>query len=160
MVTRRTPAEWATILEAFRKSGQTQVAFCRENGISEKTLGAHIRAGTGSKPIIKRSNEEWIALIVEQRDSGMSRNAWCKKHKISLDSMTSAEKRLGKKVKPPLVPEWVEVTPEDRATENHARKEETNRGVRILGGGLEIKIDAGYPVEDLAALIGRLVKQC
>jgi lambda repressor-like predicted transcriptional regulator len=75
MVTRRTPAEWADIVAAFKKSGQTQASFCREHGINEKTLGAHVRGRESVKPMIKRSAEEWRTLITEQRSSGIYRNA-------------------------------------------------------------------------------------
>jgi hypothetical protein len=158
MVTRRTPAEWAEIVEAFIKSGQTQVAFCQEQGLNIKTLGAHIRKGARGKQIIKRSEEEWIALITEQQSSGINRNAWCKKKGISPDSMTSAEKRLGRKNQPSLRPEWVEFPPDAKMVSPTHQKGDTNRGVKIRSGNLEIEADIGYPIENLAILIERLVK--
>ncbi|MCL1810573.1 MAG: hypothetical protein FWG42_12530 [Clostridiales bacterium] len=160
MVTRRTPAEWADIVEAFKRSGQTQASFCREHGINEKTLGAHVRGRESVKPMIKRSAEEWRTLITEQRSSGINRNAWCKKKGISPDSMTSAEKRLGVKTQPSLKPEWVEFSPEAEITKLSRQKAAASWGVKIRGGNIEIEVDADYPVEKLVILIERLVKQC
>jgi len=160
MVIRRTPGEWAEIVESFKKSGQTQVAFCREHGINEKTLGAHVRAESERKQIVKRSAEEWITLIAEQQSSGMNRTAWCKKQGISPDSMTSAEKRLKSQIQAEPRPEWVELNLKGKAEALSVQKEEIPCGLKIRSGSLEIEAPTGYPVEKLAFLIERLVKQC
>jgi len=160
MVTRRTPAEWADIVEVFKKSGQTQASFCREHGINEKTLGSHVRGRESGKPMIKRSAEEWRALITEQRSSGINRNAWCKKKGISPDSMTSAEKRLGVKAQTSLKPEWVEFAPKTGTRDRPLQNRNASWGVKICGGNIEIEVDTDYPVEKLVILLERLVKQC
>jgi transposase-like protein len=159
---RRTEAEWAKIIEAFKASGQTQASFCREHGISEKTLGAHVRARTEPKAerkqLIKRSTEEWLSLIAEQRESGINRNAWCREHGINADSMTSAEKRLSARIQTSPKPEWVELNP--KAAVLSVREEEASWGIRIRGIGLDIEVNTDYPVEKLAILLRNLVKQC
>lgn len=159
MATYRTQAEWAEIVKAFKKSGQTQVAFCRENGLSEKTLGSHVRAGEEQKQKIKRSEEDWAILIAEQRDSGMNRSAWCKKHGISPESMASAEKRV-QHSQSPTGSEWIEFSPKSKKMTSSGQKQDADWGVRIRSGNIDIDVNIDYPIEKLAILIGKLVKEC
>jgi transposase-like protein len=165
MVVRRTKEEWTEIIEAYRQSGQSQTAFCREHGLSAKTLGAHIRKskvreGATQKAPIKRSPEEWARLISEQDASGMSRAAWCRKHGVSPDSMTSAEKRLKAKFEDRRESEWLEFRSGGEASKPGIQKGNENSGIMIRSGGVDIEVSADYPVEKLAILIGKLVKMC
>ena len=160
MATSRTKEEWASIVEAYRQSGQTQAAWCRERGINAKTLQNHIREDSRKKQPNKRSAEEWGALIRKQKASGMSRTAWCREHGISPDSMTSAEKRMTARNQDMPGPEWVELSFVADAMATPSQKGEASSGIKIRGSGLEVEFDVDYPVEKLAALIGRLVKQC
>lgn len=165
MVVRRTKEEWAGIIVAYKESGQSQTAYCREHGLSVKTLGAHIRkskvreGGTQKAPI-KRSAEEWVRLISEQQTSGMNRTAWCRKHGVSADSMLSAEKRLKIWTQGDPESKWMEFNLGAEATKQPSINGNTDWGIRMRGGGLEIEVSAGYPVEQLAVLIGKLVKVC
>ena len=160
MAANRTQEEWASIMEAFRQSGQTQAAWCREHGISAKTLQNHIREELMKKQPIKRSTEEWLALIRKQKASGMNRAAWCREHGVNSDSMTSAEKRANARAQDMPGPEWVELDLGTDARTDSSQREKMNCGVKIRGGGLEIEFDADYPVEKLVCLIGKLVRQC
>ena len=153
MVVRRTKAEWAKLVEAFKQSGQTQVAFCKEHGISPKTLGAYVREGKS-----KRSPKDWAVLIADQKASGQTRAAWCKEHGISPDTMATAERRLNAKVQSIESPEWVELGPQASAETVLMEKESGNWSIRIRGAGLEIEVNAAYPAEKLAVLIERLAK--
>jgi len=164
MVVRRTEAEWAEIVGAYKKSGQSQIEFCREQGINIKTFGAHVRTGsllkTGQRQLTKRSTEEWLSLITEQRSSGENRSVWCKKRGISPDSMMSAEKRLSNEIQTVSKPEWVELNASTKQTAFTSQEEETSWGIRIRGHGLNIEMNANYPVEKLAALLRNLVNPC
>ena len=160
MAVKRTPEEWASILEEFKESGQTQAGWSREHGISAKTLQNHIREESRKKQSIKRSAEEWSILISKQKASGMNRTAWCRKHRISADSMTSAEKRINACNQDTPGPEWVELSLGADAAADPTHRENANSSVKIRCSGIEMEIDADYPVEKLALLIGRLVKQC
>jgi transposase-like protein len=154
----RTQEEWAAIVEAFKQSGQTQTAWCKEYGIHPKTLGAHLRGRRIGQNQIKRGAEEWAVLIAQQKASGMNRMAWCREHGISSDSMTSAEKRINARDKNVSGPEWAELTLGAKAAAPPCQKGGTNCGVKICSGGFEIEFGSDYPVEKLATLIGRLVK--
>ena len=162
MTVRRTKAEWAEIIDAFKKSGQTQTAFCREHGLSAKTLGFHVRSGMEqgkAKKPIQRSEETWTALISQQRASGMNRHAWCIKHGVSPDSMTSAEKRLMARPQDASDSGWMEFNLA-KVRVPPPRNENANWGIRIRKEDLDIEVSTDYPVENLATLIERLVKQC
>jgi len=153
MVVRRTKAEWAKIVEEYKKSGQTQAAFCKEHELNPKTLGAHVRAGQS-----KRSTKDWAALIKSQKTSGLTRAAWCKEHGISPDTMATAERRLNAKAQTIEDPEWVELSAKDPSEAAQMEKEPADWSIRIRGARLEIEVNAAYPAEKLAALIERLVK--
>ena len=149
-------AEWAVIVEEYKKSGQSQVAFSKEYGISPKTLGAHLRK---EKEATKntRSLEEWSVLIDTYKSSGMTRAAWCRKHGIRPDTMTSAERRLASHPQPISKPKWVELNTKTESPVVSVKEDSENYGIRIIGSNLKIEIDANYPVEKLAALLERLV---
>ncbi|MDR2861757.1 MAG: hypothetical protein LBV07_04345 [Syntrophobacterales bacterium] len=155
----RTREEWALIVETFKKSGQTQKAWCQENGINVKSLGAHVRSRTGQKQL-KRSNDEWTDLIDKQQASGINRNIWCQENGISYDSMSSAIKRLSAQEEKTKAPEWVELSQRNiaiHAPTNHLKKSDINCYVKIRSGGLEIEADVDYPMEKLTFLIRELV---
>ena len=67
----RTESEWAEILEACEKSGQSRSAWCREHGINVKTMANHVyKKRNGVESNAKRSLHEWPALIDTQKSSG------------------------------------------------------------------------------------------
>jgi len=93
MVVKRTKAEWSEIMNTYKKSGQTMAAWCRENGVNAKTLGAHMNA----EKKIRRSSrtlEEWKILSEKQKSSGLGLSDWCKANGINENTMWSAESRL------------------------------------------------------------------
>jgi len=162
-MTYRTREEWVEIIAAYKESGQSQTAFCRERGLSVKTLGANIRRikvmeGTAKRPLVQRSTEEWVCLISEQRASGMNRTAWCRKHGVSPDSMLSAERRIAAQNQDEPDSEWLEFKLGIEASKPLLQNRNDNWGIRIRGGELDIEVSADYPVEKLAVLIGKLVK--
>jgi transposase-like protein len=164
MVAHRTKSEWAEIVEAYKESGQSQTAFCREHGINAKTLGNHLHKRVRKKQstkrnTTKRSAEEWLALIEEQRASGMNRAAWCRENGINVDAMGSAEKRLSTRLSKESEPVWLELTSDVGMETIPLQKDSTDWGIKIRNGDLEIEVNAGYSVDKLAALIERLVKQ-
>jgi transposase-like protein len=112
MVIRRTKAEWIDIMDRYAKSGQTMAAWCRENDVNAKTLGAHVKASRIPERKQNRSADQWRTLIEEQVSSGMSRSAWCKKHGVNEDSMTSAVKRLSAKMAPASEAQWALLNPD------------------------------------------------
>lgn len=112
MVIRRTKAEWIDIIDRYTKSGQTIAAWCRENDVNAKTLGAHVKASRISERKQNRNADQWRTLIEEQKSSGMNRSAWCKKHGVNEDSMTSAVKRLSVKTAPVSETQWALLNPD------------------------------------------------
>ena len=159
MAVRQTKAEWAEIVEAFKNSGQTQVDFCRKHGLNAKTLGFHVR-GSSEQKQKKRSSQEWSVLIDKQKSSGMSRLAWCKANGINEKAMRTAERRLLIQSQMVSGPKWIELGSSVEAEVIATTQEKVSCGVRILGKNLEIEISSEYPVEKLAALIGKLVNLC
>ena len=163
MVVRRTKEEWEEIIAAYKESGQSQSVFCREHGLSVKTLGANIRKGrvkegSTKKPLVQRSTEEWARLISEQRASGMNRAAWCRKHGVSPDSMLSAARRMTSQNQDERDSEWIEFSLGAKVVTSPEKTSGENWGIRIRGGDMDIEVSADYPVEKLAVLIGKLVK--
>jgi len=163
MVVRRTEDEWEEIIAAYKESGQSQAAFCRDRGLSAKTLGANmrknrLREGSTKKASGHRSNEEWAHLISEQSASGMNRAAWCRIHGISPDSMFSAERRITAQNQDKPDSEWIEFKLGAETVDPPEKASGDNWGIRIRGGDLDIEVSADYPVEKLAVLIGKLVK--
>ncbi len=179
MATYRTAAEWDKIVEAYEKSGQTMSAFSKAHGINVKTLGNHL--GRTPVPKVKRSPEEWNALLEQQEASGMSIYAWCKAYGVSERGLRNVARKRTAKAKTVAVSGWVELAPEVPSEEyakeqeaplmqekpNKAREEAPgpqeegdNGKIRINSGGVEIEADAGYPIEKLAVLLGKLVKIC
>ncbi len=179
MATYRTAAEWERIVEAYEKSGQTMAVFSKAHGINVKTLGNHL--GRSPVPKVKRSPEEWDSLLEQQEASGMSVYAWCKSQGVSERGLRNVARKRTAKTKPVAVSGWVELAtealPEEHAKEQEAsqiqekpikareeapapQKEEENGKIRINSGGVEIEADAGYPIEKLAVLLGKLVKVC
>ena len=158
--TTRTKAEWTEIVDAYRASGQTQAAYCRERGISAKALGNHLRQGGAPQKPVTRSNKEWEKMIAGQKSSGLSRAAWCRMKGINADSMLSAERRINAKRKDSLGTGWMELEPVHKGIATGLQHEDSCWGMRIRNGGLEIEVSANYPVEKLAALIEKLVAQC
>ena len=108
MAVYRTKDEWASIIDKYRNSGLTVAAWCRENGVNPKTLGAHLNK-TGRRDSTRRGIGEWRMLVEEQKSSGMSRSEWCRKHGISPDTMYSAIKRLGLCTQASVKTKWIEV---------------------------------------------------
>lgn len=161
MATYRTKAEWNEIVEAYQKSGQTMKAFCEGRGLSPKTLGSHVKNPIKYEPV-SRSMEEWIPLLEEQKASGLPMSRWCREHEISESALRAAERR--RQSLQDTGPKWVELSPSVVSAENQAasaaKKEEESGKIRIRSAGLEIEVDAGYPVEKLAVLLGKLVRTC
>ena len=118
MAVKRTKAQWAEIMNKYEKSGQTMAAWCKENGVNAKTLGAHMNKGNRVRKIKLRTIDEWKELIRKQKSSGLSVGDWCKANGIKASTMWSAEARISKlqaaeeknpKQKPPAAADWVEV---------------------------------------------------
>ena len=163
MAVRRTKEEWEGIIAVYKESGQSQRAFCREQGLSVKTLRANM-CKSGAKesytknPPARRSAEEWIRLISEQRASGMSRSEWCIKNEVKTEAMISAARRLMAQNQKEPDSEGIEfklVTEEENPPEKTSCD---NWGIRIRSGDLDIEVSADYPVEKLTDLIVKLVK--
>ena len=93
MVVKRTKAEWSEIMNTYKKSGQTMAAWCRENGVNAKTLGAHMNAEKKNRRS-SRTLEEWKILSEAQKSSGLGLSDWCKANGINENTMWSAESRL------------------------------------------------------------------
>jgi transposase-like protein len=98
MVVRRTKAQWAEIMNEYKKSGQTMASWCKENGVNVKTLGAHMIA-EGKTPKKGRTLDEWKLLIEKRKSSGMGYSAWCKANGVNKNTMFSAEKRIARSQK-------------------------------------------------------------
>ena len=160
MVVHRTKSEWTKIVDAYKESGQTQTEFCNARGLNVKTLGNHIREAKNRKRETARSTEEWIELIKQQQASGLSRSAWCKKHKINSDSMSTAERRIVKNTSNKAEAKWMEFSIATEGAKPALQYIDSDWGVRMRTSGLEIEVNAGYPVEKLAELIRKLVNMC
>lgn len=185
MVVHRTTAEWVQLVEDYKQSGQTMAMWCREHGISAKTLGGHVHGRGAEKK--GRSLSEWSILLERQKVSGMSRSAWCKEHGVKADAMTKAESRLKAQEAPipgPEKLEWVElgagVAADEEETEPESKpqpktkakleektssaptleKREPCFSIKIRSGNVEMEAEGGYPVEKLAYLVERLAKKC
>jgi hypothetical protein len=162
VVKRRTTAEWEEIVSAFKESGQTQIAFSEQHGLSAKTLGAHIRdseAGIREKSG-SRSAEEWINLIEQQQASGMGPAAWCRKKGINADAMRTAKRRLLEQRDGRGAPSvsWMGFEAGTTKDQPATKEQETAKGVRVQVRGFAVEADAGYPVEDLAVLLRGLAR--
>lgn len=59
-------ALWLERIEAFKSSGQTQAAFCRENGLNIKQMGYWLRKYRSKEQNSNcGSNSSWLALDVQ-----------------------------------------------------------------------------------------------
>jgi hypothetical protein len=56
---RRTAKEIEELLENFRASGKTRIAYCQQVGIALSTLGRYLRGGSGC--------QQWVRVNVEAK---------------------------------------------------------------------------------------------
>jgi transposase-like protein len=141
MVVRRTEAQWEEIVDDYKKSGQSMAAWCRENGLSAKTLGFHMNKGKKAVTKRQRTSDEWRALIEKRKSSGLSMSSWCRANGINENTMWSAESRFAKiqasegiKQEPSsATADWVEVNiSESTATVSPAILKDGTSDVRPL----------------------------
>lgn len=62
-------SEWAIRIEAFNKSGQTQVAFCADNGLNIKQFGYWLRKYRILNPVEGKKISQWLTLKVQNHDN-------------------------------------------------------------------------------------------
>jgi transposase-like protein len=94
MAVQRTKAQWAEIIEEYKKSGQTMASWCRENGVNAKTMGNYVNAGKVKRKV--RTLYEWGVLFEKQKSSGMSISGWCRENGVKEKAMRTAASKLAK----------------------------------------------------------------
>ena len=69
-------SEWAAKIEAFKASGQTQIAFCKEHDLNLKQMGYRLRKyRNGVQPVVDKKVSSWFTVEVKDSSEKMQSNS-------------------------------------------------------------------------------------
>ena len=177
---KRTEKEWTDLISKKQASGMTREGWCRENGVNpnsmlsaEKRLRAKSDSGiaVSAKQLPMRTREEEPIEESQKTNTDYANPKWAGRSPCGelLAPATWIEIGIGEPPKPALPPEsrdFSNIRPSDSFDDEiikdckDKKSKRFDSKIMIRCGKLTIEADAGYPVEHLENLIGRLVAAC